>query len=181
LVVPGLPNGDLSLLTIVRGSFPAGFLGVIGGAGALTAMVPAAIFILTAATLFAKNFYRPIFAPAMTDDQVAKLARAMVVVLSLISLYFAIYSSTTLVSLLLLGYAGVTQFFPGVVLGLYWKRVTMPGVFAGMIAGVATVAFLILTHQDPFFGWSAGFVALCLNFLITTILSLLTPAIGKLP
>ena len=175
LVVPGLPNGDLSLLTIVRKSFPAWFLGVIGGAGALTAMVPAAIFILTAATLFAKNLYRPVFAPAMTDDQVAKLARAMVVVLSLISLYLAIYSSTTLVSLLLLGYAGVTQFFPGVVLGLYWKRVTMPAVFAGMIAGVATVVFLILTNQDPFFGWSAGFVALCLNFLITTTLSLLTP------
>jgi SSS family solute:Na+ symporter len=173
LVVPGLSNGDLSLLTLVRKSFPAWFLGVIGGAGALTAMVPAAIFILTAATLFAKNLYRPIFAPAMTDDQVAKLARAMVVVLSLISLYFAIYSSTTLVSLLLLGYAGVTQFFPGVVLGLYWKRVTMPGVFAGMIAGVAGVAFLILSKQDPFFGWSAGFVALCLNFLITTIVSLL--------
>ena len=175
LVVPGLPNGDLSLLTIVRKSFPAWFLGVIGGAGALTAMVPAAIFILTAATLFAKNLYRPIFAPAMTDDQVAKLARVTVVVLSLISLYLAIYSSTTLVSLLLLGYAGVTQFFPGVVLGLYWKRVTMPGVFAGMIAGVATVTFLILTHRDPFFGWSAGFVALCLNFLIAAGLSLLTP------
>src|SRR5438552_10660361 len=30
--------------------------------------------ILTAATLFAKNLYRPIFAPAMTDDQVATLA-----------------------------------------------------------------------------------------------------------
>jgi SSS family solute:Na+ symporter len=179
LVVPGLPNGDLSLLTVVRKSFPAWFLGVIGGAGALTAMVPAAIFILTAATLFAKNLYRPIFAPAMTDDQVAKLARAMVVVLSLISLYFAIYSSTTLVSLLLLGYAGVTQFFPGVVLGLYWRRVTMPGVFAGMIAGVGTVAFLILSNQDPFFGWSAGFVALCLNFLITTIVSFLTPAMGR--
>lgn len=174
LVVPGLPNGDLSLLTIVRKSFPAWFLGVIGGAGALTAMVPAAIFILTAATLFAKNLCRPIFAPSMTDDRVAKVARATVVLLSLISLYLAIYSSTTLVSLLLLGYAGVTQFFPGVVLGLYWKRVTMPGVFAGMMAGVAAVAFLILTHQDPFFGWSAGFVALCLNFLVTAILSLLT-------
>ncbi len=176
LVAPGLPNGDLSLLTIVRSSFPAWFLGVIGGAGALAAMVPAAIFILTAATLFAKTLYRPVFAPAMTDDQVAKLARAMVVVLSLISLYFAIYSSTTLVSLLLLGYAGVTQFFPGVVLGLYWKRVTMPGVFAGLIAGVGTVAFLILSNRDPFFGWSAGFAALCLNFLIAAMLSLLTPA-----
>jgi SSS family solute:Na+ symporter len=175
LVVPGLSNGDLSLLTIVRRTFPAWFLGVISGAGALTAMVPASILLLTAATLFAKNLYRPVFAPAMTDDQVATLARAMIVVLSLLSLYFAIYNSTTLVSLLLLGYAGVTQFFPGVVLGLYWKRVSMPGVFAGMIAGVASVAFLVLSNQDPFFGWSAGFVALCLNFLITVTLSLLTP------
>ena len=172
LIVPGLPDGDLSLLTIVRMSFPPWFLGVIGGAGALTAMVPAAILILTAATLFAKNFYRPIFAPAMTDDQVAKVARAMVVVLSLVSLYFTIYGSTTLVGLLLLGYAGVTQFFPGVVLGLYWKDVTMAGVFAGMIAGVATVALLILSHQDPLFGWSAGFVALCLNFAITVTVEL---------
>jgi solute:Na+ symporter, SSS family len=177
LVVPGLPNGDLSLLTIVRKSFPPWFLGVIGGAGALTAMVPAAIFLLTAATLFAKNLFRPIFAPAMTDDQVAKLARVMVVVLGLISLLLAIYKSATLVGLLLTGYAGVTQFFPGVVLGLYWKRVTMPGVFAGMIAGVAAVIFLMLSHRDPFYGWSAGFVALCLNFLTTALISRLTPVI----
>ena len=80
-------------------------------------------------------------------------------------------------SLLLLGYAGVSQVFHGLVLGLYWKRVTMHGVFAGMIVGVATVAFLVLTHQDPFRGWSAGFVALCINFLITAIISLLTPAV----
>ncbi len=177
LVVPGLSNGDLSLLTIVRKSFPPWFLGVIGGAGALTAMVPAAIFILTAATLFAKNLYRPIFAPAMSDDQVAKLARVMVVVLGLISLLFAIYRSATLVGLLLTGYAGVTQFFPGVVLGLYWKRVTTPAVFAGMIAGVATVIFLLLSHRDPWFGWSAGFLALCLNFIITVLGSRLTPAV----
>jgi SSS family solute:Na+ symporter len=51
----------------------------------------------------------------MTDDQVAKLARVMVVVLGLISLLLAIYKSATLVGLLLTGYAGVTQFFPGVV------------------------------------------------------------------
>jgi solute:Na+ symporter, SSS family len=174
LIVPGLANGDLAMLTVVRRSFPPWFLGVVGGAGALTAMVPAAIFILTAATLFAKNLYRPVFAPAMTDDQVAKLARSMVIVLGLISLCLAIYSSTTLVSLLLTGYAGVTQFFPGVVLGLYWKRVTTPAVFGGMIAGVAAAMFLMLSHRDPLFGLSAGFLALCLNFLITVFGSLLT-------
>jgi len=166
-VVPGLKDGDLSLLIVVRRSFPPWFLGVIGGAGALTAMVPAAIFILTAATLFAKNLCRPIFAPWMTDDQVVRLAKGVVVVLSAISLYFAIYRSTTLVSLLLLGYAGVTQFFPGVVLGLYWKRATATGVFMGLVAGVGLVALLHLAKRDPFLGVNAGFFALCVNIAVT--------------
>lgn len=176
MVIPGLTNGDLSLLTIVRKAFPAWMLGVIGGAGALTAMVPAAVLILTASTLFSKNLYRPIFAPAMTDDQVARLARIMVVVLSLISLSLAIFSSTTLVSLLLLGYAGVTQFFPGVVLGIFWKRVTMLGVFAGLVAGVACASLLILSSHDPFGGVNAGFLALCLNFAIAIFVSMVQPA-----
>jgi SSS family solute:Na+ symporter len=178
LVAPGLANGDLSLLTVARESFPAWFLGVIGGAGALTAMVPASILVLTAATLFAKNLCRPIFAPSLTDSEVGRLARMMVVVLSLISLYLAIYSSSTLVSLLLVGYAGVTQFFPGVVLGLYWKRASTVAVSAGLIAGLSVVALLMLSDQDPFHGWSAGFVALCVNFLVTVSLSL-APGLNK--
>ena len=111
----------------------------------------------------------------MTDNQVAKFAKVMVVVVTVASLYFAIYSSTTLVSLLLLGYAGVTQFFPGVVLGLYWRRVTMIGVFAGMVVGVATVAFLVVSARDPFIGLNAGFFGLCLNFVVIGLVSLLTP------
>jgi len=175
LVIPGLSDGDLSLLTLVRQTFPALMVGVIGGAGALTAMVPASVLLLTASTLFAKNFYRPIFAPTLSDDQVAKLARSMVVVLSLISLYFATHASTTLVSLLLLGYAGVTQFFPGVVLSLFWRGIRMQGVFAGIVAGVACATLLILTKRDPFGGLNAGFIALCLNFAITVAVSKLLP------
>jgi solute:Na+ symporter, SSS family len=177
LAVPGLANGDLAMLTLVRRSFPPWLLGVIGGAGALTAMVPASIMILTAATLFAKNLYRPLVAPAMTDDQVRTLARAMVIVLGLVSLALAVFSSPTLVSLLLMGYAGVTQFFPGVALGICWRGVSTPAVFAGLIAGVAAAVFLMLTHRDPWFGLNAGFLALCLNFLIVTAVSLLTPAL----
>jgi SSS family solute:Na+ symporter len=174
-----LANGDLALLTVVRRTFPPWYLGIIGGAGALTAMVPASIFILTAATLFAKNLFRPLFVPEMTDDQVAHLAKATVIVLGGISLSLAIFSSTTLVSLLLTGYAGVTQFFPGVVLGIYWKGVTARAVFAGLIVGVATALCLMLSHHDPLFGLSAGFLALCLNFSVAIGLSLLMPDIAE--
>ena len=171
LVVPGLSNGDLALLTIVRRTFPPWFLGLVGGAGALTAMVPAAVLILTAATLFAKNIFRPAFAPAMSDAGVARLARVMVVVIGLTSLGLALRSSTSLVSLLLIGYAGVAQLFPGVVLGLFWERVTALGVFAGLVAGVAAAVFLLTTHRDPVFGVNAGFVALCVNFAVVVAIS----------
>lgn len=174
LILPHLKNGDLALLTVVSHTFPPWFLGLIGGAGALTAMVPAAILILTAATLFAKNLYRPIIAPAMSDDAVARLARAMVVVLGATSLGLAIHGSSTLVALLLTGYAMVTQCFPGVVLGLYWRRVTTTGVFVGMTAGVLIAVLLMSTHRDPVFGLNAGFVALCSNFVVTIAASLAT-------
>jgi len=173
LILPNLRDGDLSLLSMVRKTFPAWFLGLIGGAGALTAMVPAAIFILSCATLFAKNIFRPIFAPRMNDHEVGRLARIMVAVISLISLYLSIHGSSTLVALLLLGYAGITQLFPGVVLGLFWKRVTMPAVSTGIVAGVGTLAALYLTHRDPFHGLSAGFLGLCLNFALAIGLSLI--------
>lgn len=174
LVIPGLKDGDMALLTLVRQTFPAWMLGVIGGAGALTAMVPAAIMILTAATLFAKNLVRPLLAPAMSDEQVARLAHGTVIALSLISVAFAIATPTSLVSLLLVGYAGVTQFFPGVLLGLTWKRTSGAGVLAGMVCGVVCAAVLILSGRDPWSGWSAGFIALCVNFAVVLLVSLKT-------
>jgi len=175
MVVPGLSNGDLSLLTIARRTFPAWALGVIGGAGALTAMVPAAVLSLTAATLFAKNFYRTVLAPSMNDEQVGKLARPLVAVVTAIALGCAIYFPQTLVNLLLLGYEGITQFFPGVVLGLFWARVTRKGVWSGLLAGIVTVGVLVFTKHDPLWGLNAGFLALCLNFSLTVGVSLLTP------
>lgn len=110
--------------------------------------------------------------PAMTDAQVAQLTRVMVVILGGISLWLAVFNSATLVSMLLAGYAGVTQFFPGVVLGLYWRRVKTAAVFSGLLIGVITAAVLMLGHHDPVFGMSAGFFALCVNFAITILFSL---------
>ena len=172
LVIPDLRDGDLSLLAMVRKTFPPWFLGVIGGAGALTAMVPAAILDSFVGDGIREESVPPLFAPDMNDHQVGRVARIMVVVISLISLYLAIHGSTTLVSLLLLGYAGITQLFPGVVLGLFWKRVSMPGIFAGLTFGVVLMAVLFLTKHDPFLGISAGFLGLCANFAIAIALSL---------
>jgi solute:Na+ symporter, SSS family len=174
LVVPGLANGDLALLTVVRRTFPPWALGLLGGAGALTAMVPASIHILTASTLVAKNLYKPFVDPTLSDEALARIARSVVVVMTALALYLALHSSATLVGLLLLAYSGVAQFVPGIFLGLAWKRVTLAGVVTGMVAGLAIAGVLSFMRLDPFMGLNAGFIGLCANVALVWIVSLAT-------
>ena len=74
------------------------------------------------------------------------------------------------------GYGGVAQFFPGVFLGLYSKRVTASGVFAGLLTGVFLFVALTAVKRDPLMGLSAGFIALCCNAAVVAAVSLLRPA-----
>jgi SSS family solute:Na+ symporter len=171
LVVPGLENGDTAFLSLVNKTYPPWFMGFIGAAGAVTAMVPSAILVLFASTLIGKNIYKGI-KPGASDESVMRLSRIMVLVIMTAALVFAILLPNELVNLLILGYDGVCQFFPGVVFGLFWRRATKNGIFAGLVAGIGLVALLILTGRDPFLGLNAGFVGLCLNTLIAAGVSL---------
>lgn len=172
LVVPGLKNGDLAFLAIVQKTYPSWFLGFVGAAGAVTAMVPAAVLVLSAATLLAKNVYQAGFRPQADERTVMRLSRALVPVIMAVALLFALVFPSALVNLLLIGYDGVSQLFPGTVLGLFWKRVRAEAVLAGLLAGIAAAAGLVFTGHDPLGGINAGFLALALNAALAVGLSL---------
>ncbi len=174
LVIPGLKKGDMAFLALVNKTYPSWFMGFVGAAGAVTAMVPSAILVLFASTLLAKNIYQAGFNPRASEEKVMSLSRFMVLVIMAFALVFAIFFPNELVNLLILGYDGVSQFFPGVVLGLFWKRVTRAGVFTGIGSGIILVSFLIISGRDPFLGMNAGFVALGLNALLTVVVSLMS-------
>jgi SSS family solute:Na+ symporter len=171
LVIPGLKNGDLAFLALVNKTYPSWFMGFVGAAGAVTAMVPASILVLFASTLLAKNVYQAGFNPNASEERIMSLSRLMVLVITSFALIFAIFFPNALVNLLLIGYNGVSQFFPGVVLGLFWKRVHRIGVICGLITGIVLVAFLVFGGHDPFLGMNAGFVALAVNAIITVVMS----------
>ncbi|MBN1222337.1 MAG: sodium:solute symporter family protein [Candidatus Aminicenantes bacterium] len=174
LVVPGLKNGDLAFLDLVNKTYPSWFMGFVGAAGAVTAMVPSAILVLFASTLIAKNVYQTAINPKAKEETVMRLARIMVLVITTLALVLAFFFPNELVPLLILGYDGVCQFFPGVVLGLFWKRVSKQGVYSGLVAGIAVVIILILSGHDPFLGMNAGFVGLIVNSILTLLISLKT-------
>lgn len=170
LALPSLPKGDLAFMAVVRAGMPPWILGFVGGAGALAAIVPASVMLLTSGALFAKNVVRPVLAPSLNDGQVAVLAQWLVIALSGISLWFALRSSSTLAGLLQLGYGMVGQFFPGIAVGMVGWRVGAFAITSGILCGLALLAFLITTQRDPFLGMAAGFVALGANFAVVFLL-----------
>jgi solute:Na+ symporter, SSS family len=174
VVIPGLRNPDMALLAIVQQTFPPWFLGFVGAAGAVTAMVPAGVLVLTAAAILAKNVWRPLLRAAADDDAVVRVSRLFVPILMGATLVLALLVPTELVRLLILGYDGVSQLFPGVVLGLFWPRASRSGVVVGLLAGVGTAAALLLSGHDPLFGLNAGFLALVVNAAVTVAVSLLS-------
>jgi SSS family solute:Na+ symporter len=186
LQVPGLegPEADLALLRISIETFDPWIVGVIGAAGILTALVPGSMILMAAATLLAKNVYQ-VLNPKVTDQQVSKTARYLVPVVALIAVFFTFKGGNTLVTLLLMGYSLVTQLFPTLAFSLMKNNfVTKQGAFAGIAAGVATVAYVTITGSTvgsllPFLpqaiqDFNVGIIAMILNIIVLTVVSLLT-------
>lgn len=177
LVVPGLKGTatNSALLKLVAKAEPSWIVGLVGGAGALAAIVPASLIVLAAATLLSRNVYQGLIRPSATSDEVLRLSRFLVLVVMAIALWLAIASPAILVNLLLVAYDGVSQFFPAVALSLFWRRLSSVGAAAGIVVGVALALTLVLSHHDPLWGLNAGIVALAANVVVTVVVSLLTP------
>jgi len=186
LAVPGLTGGDidLALFKVSLQTFDPWFVGVIGAAGVLTALVPGSMILMTSATLLANNVYRPL-RPQATDAQVARVAKWLAPAVMALAVLFTLNGGQTIVALLLMAYALVTQLFPALLASLFTKNlVTRPAAFASIIVGEATVAWVSLTKKSvatlfPFLpdalkDLNVGIVALVFNVLTLVVVTLLT-------
>jgi solute:Na+ symporter, SSS family len=194
LTVPGLagPDIDLSLFRLSIQTFDPWFVGVIGAAGVLTALVPGSMILIAASTLLANDVLRGL-QPDMAEEKVALAARGLVPIVALVAVGFTLQGGQTIVALLLMGYSFVTQLFPALVCSLMRNNpVTKPGAFAGIAVGVAAVAWVTLKHSPlgtllPFLPGgmndiNVGFVALALNGIVTAAVSAATkPAAAAKP
>ena len=183
LQVPGLsgPQVDLALFKLSVKTFDPWFVGVIGAAGVLTALVPGSMILMTAATLVANNLYR--MADRTADDaRVLTVAQFMVPLIALVAIYFTLRGGETIVALLLMGYSFVTQLFPSLILSFGRGRwATREGAAAGIVAGVATAAALSLTHASvatllpslpvEIQELNVGIIALAVNVLVLLVVS----------
>ncbi|ALP66379.1 sodium:solute symporter family protein [Paraburkholderia caribensis] len=187
LKVPGLKGGDidLSLFKLSLQTFDPWFVGVIGAAGILTALVPGSMILTTASTLLANDIYRGLVQRNASDETVAKLARVFVPVVAVVAVLFTLHGGETIVALLLMGYSFVTQLFPAVICSLAPRnRATKQGAFCGILAGVAVVAVTTIFKMSigqlmPFLpdalkDVNIGFIALAVNVVVFVVVSAVT-------
>ncbi|HEY3598545.1 MAG TPA: sodium:solute symporter [Paraburkholderia sp.] len=187
LKVPGLKGGDidLSLFRISLQTFDPWFVGVIGAAGVLTALVPGSMILTTASTLIANDIYRGLLNRQASDTSVGMIARMLVPVVALVAVLFTLHGGETIVALLLMGYNFVTQLFPALVCSLSpHNRATKQGAFCGITVGVLVVAITTIMHvsvgqllpflPDTLKDVNIGFVALTLNVVVFAVVSAIT-------
>jgi solute:Na+ symporter, SSS family len=186
LQVPGLtgPDIDLSLFRVSIQTFDPWFVGLIGATGVLTALVPGSMIMMAASTLLANNLYR-MARPGTGDAEVSRLAKLLVPVVALVAVLFTLHGGETIVALLLMGYSFMTQLFPTLIGSLARRNfITKEGAFAGILAGVATVAAVSLTGTtigklfptlpSAVKDLNIGIVALAANVVVLLIVSAAT-------
>jgi len=153
--------------------------------------VPGSLLLIVTAALLAKNGLAlvPAFA---AERRVNIAARALVAPIAVAAAAFAMFGSTGIVGLLLLGYSYITQLFPALALSFLRRRfVTRAGAFSGIVAGAAFVTLLTLTHRHvvgllPFLprgltGLNDGIAALVVNIAVLSLVSAATGGLRRRP
>jgi len=191
LRMPGLNGSDIDtiLLQLSKQAFDPWFVGVIGGAGVLAALVPSSLLLMAISTLLAKNIYQ-VFNPSVTEMQLSKLVKYLVPFISLVGIYLTFKGGNTLFSLALIAYNFITQLSPAFFASLMRKNfVTKQGAFAGIITGGVLVSIMDLGNigiGKLFPGFpqvikdlNEGIIALFVNIVVLVIVSLMTKNISN--
>jgi SSS family solute:Na+ symporter len=165
---------DHAMFVALLDSTPPWVVGLLGAGGLAASISTSSGLILTAANLTARNIMQKGLLPRMTDMQVARAGRGLVVLYTVVALVFAFLAPSMLVNLLIVGYSGITQFFPGVVLGVFSERPTKWGVISGLVVGLSALFMFQFGGIKAPFDLQPGFVGLILNFATVWVVSAFT-------
>ncbi|GAA4260490.1 sodium:solute symporter family protein [Dactylosporangium darangshiense] len=177
-------NAEAAVPLMVRELTSPVAAGLVFGALAVGALVPAAVMSVGTATLFVRNVYVEYFHPLATPKHQAQVARAVSLVAKFGALAFVFgLPDQDAINLQLLGGVWILQTFPTVALGLFtrWphRGALLAGWLGGMVAGTALVASGGFSPVVSFAGVHV-YVALAALVLNLTVAAALTPVLDRL-
>ncbi len=159
-------------------------IALVAAGGLAAALSTASGLLLVISSSIAHDIYFRLINPRADEAHRVFVGRILVVGSIILAGYFGINPPGFVSEVVAFAFGlAAASFFPVIILGIFSKRTNREGAICGMVAGLAFTAYYIIGCQffgmKPWlFGISAqgiGAVGMLINFVITTVVSRLTP------
>lgn len=135
--------------------------------------------VLVSSSAIAMDLYSGIINPKASKRAIMTWMRILCGVFVAASLFIALKKPTTIVNLMVISWGVLAGSFAApYVYGLFWKRTTKAGAFAGLVAGFAISVGLYLIKGKDFVPM-AGALAVVVPFIVVPVVSIITKPLPK--
>jgi cation/acetate symporter len=187
-------SGDIIVLATPEiGGLPYVVSGMVAAGGLAAALSTADGLLLTIANALSHDLYYKMIDPNAPTSRRVAISKALLVVVALAAAYVAAQKPADILFLVSAAFSfAAATFFPALVLGIFWKRANKWGASLGMVAGLGTTFYYMVTTQpwlrgvfgvtSPVELWygilpiSAGIFGVPVGIATIVIVSLLTKA-----
>lgn len=176
-------------------NLPAWVIALVAAGGLAAALSTAAGLLLVISTSISRDLVKMQLKPDISEKGELMYARLAAAVAVVIAGYFGINPPGFVAAVVALAFGlAASSFFPAIILGIFDKRMNMQGAVTGMIVGISLMTWYMLKYKfgifdggkaaldglkaDWWFGISPegfGTVAMFINFVISMVVSRLTP------
>ncbi|WP_309112770.1 sodium:solute symporter [Saccharothrix sp.] len=185
-IVTGQGRAELAVPMLVERLMPGWAAGLVFGALAIGALVPASIMSVAAAMLFTRNVYVEYVNPNTTPKAQNGIARVVSLLVKFGALSFAVLlPAQDTINLQLLGGVWVLQTFAAVALGPVTRLLSAPGLLAGWAVGMLSGTLLVTSGGFSAVVVIGGFqvyaavVALAANLVVAVAVSALVDGVRR--
>lgn len=171
---------ELVFINMVRKIFPSLISGVLLSAVLAASMSTADSQLLSAASAFASDVYKPILRKdKASDKEMLWAGRLVVAAIAIIAVIIASNPNAGSIMNLVSNAWGVfgAAFGPSILLSLFWKRFNFQGAVAGiLVGGIVDIGWLVFFSATGIYELAPGFIA---GLIAAVVVSLVTKAPGK--
>ncbi|WP_435250558.1 sodium/proline symporter PutP [Vibrio sp. nBUS_14] len=137
---PKLDDGEKIFMLLVNAMFHPVIAGILLAAILAAIMSTADSQLLVSSSAMAEDLYKQVLKKDATSEEIVRVGRFAVILISLIALFLAMTPDSSVLGLVSYAWAGFgAAFGPAIVLSLYWSRMNRNGALTGIVVGGVTI------------------------------------------
>ncbi len=135
-----IKDGETIFMLLVNAVFHPVVAGILLAAILAAIMSTADSQLLVSSSALAEDFYKQVFRPQASQQEIVRVGRFAVVALSLVALFLAMNPDSSVLGLVSYAWAGFgAAFGPAILFSLFWKDMNRNGALGGVVVGGITV------------------------------------------